>query len=229
MPFLRWAGVRRLERVVFTHDDGDHTGGGGAVLGGAQVVQVLVPTPTPGTPGPAARFATLGHRLRRCARGDLLRREPPVIVLWPPAGMALPSDNAAALVLEVGEASGRGLLAADVDSTREDSLAVAAGIAVLKVAHHGSGSSSGARFLARVRPMLAVISAGRRNAFGHPDPSTLARLVAAGATPLRTDHEGAVWLELSADGVRRIDWRRRASRADANGSPRSLAPREPGW
>jgi competence protein ComEC len=229
MPFLRWAGVRRLERLALTHDDGDHTGGAAAVLRGARVEQVLVPTPTSGIPGPAARFAALGRRLRRCARGDTLRRTPPVIVRWPPAGMALPSDNAAALVLEVGEGSGRALLAADVDSTREESLAVAPRIAVLKVAHHGSGSSSGARFLARARPLLAVISAGRRNAFGHPDPGALARLIAAGAIPLRIDRDGAVWLELSASGVRRIDWRRGRPPSETTRGSRSLAPREPDW
>jgi competence protein ComEC len=152
-----------------------------------------------------------------------------VIVRWPPAGMALPSDNAAALVLEVGEESGRALLAADVDSTREESLAVAPRIAVLKVAHHGSGSSSGARFLARARPLLAVISAGRRNAFGHPDPGALARLIAAGAIPLRIDRDGAVWLELSASGVRRIDWRRGRPPSETTRGSRSLAPREPDW
>jgi competence protein ComEC len=229
MPFLRWAGVRGLERLALTHDDGDHTGGATAVLHGARVARVLVPTPEPGVPGPATRFAELGRRLQGCARGDTLHRAPPVIVCWPPAGMPLPFDNAAALVLEVGEASGRALLAADVDSTREDSLAVAPGVAVLKVAHHGSGSSSGARFLARVRPALALISVGRHNAFGHPDPRALARLAAAGVTSLRTDRDGAVWLEMSSTGVRRIDWRRARPLVDAGCAPRSLAPPEPHW
>ncbi|MEK7823856.1 MAG: DNA internalization-related competence protein ComEC/Rec2 [Candidatus Eisenbacteria bacterium] len=229
MPFLRWAGVRTLERLALTHDDGDHTGGASAVLRGTRVVRVLVPTPEPGVPGPAARLGALARPVQRCARGDTLHRTPPVIVRWPPAGMPLPDDNAAALVLEVGEASGRALLAADVDSTREDSLAVAPGIAVLKVAHHGSGSSSGARFLARARPALALVTVGKRNAFGHPDPRALARLAAAGATILRTDREGAVWLEMSAAGVRRADWRRGRPLVDACREPRSLAPREPRW
>jgi competence protein ComEC len=229
LPFLRWAGVRRVERLALTHDDGDHTGGAAAVLHGAHVARVLVPTPEPGVPGPAAHFAGLGRPLQRCARGDTLHRSPPVIVRWPPADLPLPSDNAAALVLEVGEASARVLLAADVDSTREDSLAVAPGIAVLKVSHHGSNSSSGARFLACVRPALALISVGRHNAFGHPDPRVLARLAAAGATTLRSDREGAVWLEMSSSGVRRIEWRRGRPFVDAYRGPRGLAPREPHW
>ncbi len=229
MPFLRWAAVRRIERLVLTHDDGDHTGGALAVLRGAGVVRVLAPAPVPGVAGPGARFDTPAHPVARCVRGDTLHRSPTVVVRWPPAGTPLPSDNAAGLVLEVAGENGRMLLAADVDSTREDSLATTAPVAVLKVAHHGSGSSSGARFLARVKPALAVVSCGRHNAFGHPDPGALARLAAVGATTLRTDREGAVWLEVSPAGVERVEWRSGMPRAGARCAARALAPPGPRW
>jgi competence protein ComEC len=229
LPFLRWTGVRSLERLALTHDDGDHTGGAAAVLHGLRVGRILVPTPEPGVPGPAARFGGFGCPVQTCARGDTLHRAPSVIVRWPPPGLRLPGDNAAALVLEVGEGSGRVLLAADVDSTREDSLVFEPGIAVLKVAHHGSASSSGTRFLERARPGLALITVGRHNAFGHPTAGALARLTAAGATTLRTDRDGAVWLEMSASGVRRIDWRRVRPGADASRAAGALAPRGPRW
>jgi competence protein ComEC len=229
LPFLRWTGVRSLERLVLTHDDGDHTGGAPAVLHGLRVGRILVPTPEPGVPGPATRFGAFGCPVQPCARGDTLHRVPPVIARWPPSGLPLPGDNAAALVLEVGEGSGRVLLAADVDSTREDSLVFAPGLEVLKVAHHGSASSSGARFLARARPRLALITVGRHNAFGHPTPGALARLAAAGATIVRTDRDGAVWLELSSSGARRIDWRRGRPVADAPRAGPALAPHGPGW
>jgi competence protein ComEC len=117
-----------------------------------------------------------------------------------------------------------------VDSTREDSLRVSPGIAVLKVAHHGSGSSSGTEFLARVHPQLALLTVGRHNPFGHPDPRALARIRAAVATIRRTDQEGAVWLECSAAGVRDVDWRRERPR-DASSYSRCpmVAPPGPRW
>jgi len=228
LPFMRWAGVRALRRLALTHDDGDHTGGAPAVLRAVPVERVLVPVPEPGVPGPAARFAA-APGLRLCARGDTLRVAPCVIVRWPPRGRPLPGDNAAALVLEVGDGPRRVLLTADVDSTREDSLAVAPGLAVLKVAHHGSGSSSGAGFLTRVRPALAVISVGRHNAFGHPAPGALARLSQSGATVLRTDRDGALWLEVSPDGVRRIAWEHGGALADRSRASPALARCEPRW
>jgi competence protein ComEC len=208
LPFLRWAAVRRLEALALTHDDGDHTGGARAVLRGAGAAHLWAPPPLPGVPGPGARFAGA----LAVARGDTLARAPRIIALWPPrAGEAsaagIHADNAAGLVLEAGEEGGRVLLAADVDSTVEESLAVAPGVVLLKVAHHGSGSSSGARFLMRLRPRIAALSVGARNPFGHPDAGALRRLRASGAILLRTDHEGALWFELAADGARRVDWR----------------------
>ena len=210
LPFLRWAGVRRLDALVLTHDDGDHTGGAGAVLRGVGVARVLGPPARPGVPGPLAHIR--GDAL---ARGDTLPGDPAPRVLWPPrvepGGVTLPTltsaDNAAGLVLELGSGAGRALLLADVDSTIEESLAVAPAVAALKVGHHGSASSSGARWLAWLRPRLALLSVGAHNRFGHPAPEVLARLHAAGAEILRTDRAGALWLELSGSGVRRVRWR----------------------
>jgi competence protein ComEC len=204
LPFLRWAGVRRLEVLALTHDDGDHTGGAHAVRVALPVGRWLAPAPVPGTPGPAARFGA-----ETVARGDALARDPLVIARWPPAGEPLAGgDNAASLVLEVGEGPARALLLADADRAVEESLVVATDLAVLKVAHHGSRTSSGEAFVRGIRPRHAVISCGRRNAFGHPDPGVVARLARAGAAIHRTDRDGAVWLELGPDGVRTLDWRR---------------------
>jgi len=66
---------------------------------------------------------------------------------------------------------------------------------VLKVAHHGSSTSSSAEFLAVARPGIAVISVGKDNPFGHPSPEVLERLVdSTGSldTVFRTDKEGSI-------------------------------------
>ena len=69
---------------------------------------------------------------------------------------------------------------------------------VLKVAHHGSDTSSGETFLGAVSPGEAVISVGE-NSYGHPGAEALQRLVASGATLYRTDELGTVVME--SDGV----------------------------
>jgi competence protein ComEC len=69
---------------------------------------------------------------------------------------------------------------------------------VLKVAHHGSRTSTSPAFLASARPLIAVISVGADNRYGHPDEQTLTRLLDAGVRVLRTDLVG--WISVSTDG-----------------------------
>ena len=70
---------------------------------------------------------------------------------------------------------------------------------VLKVAHHGSSSSTSEGFLKMVSPSIAVISVGASNDYGHPAQSTLDRLTSAGAKVYRTDENGTI--VISTDGT----------------------------
>ena len=63
---------------------------------------------------------------------------------------------------------------------------------VLKVAHHGSGSSSSYEFIRAVQPTVAVISVGYRNFYNHPSPYVVARYDRSGVKIYRTDKQGAV-------------------------------------
>lgn len=69
---------------------------------------------------------------------------------------------------------------------------------VLKVGHHGSRKATSDQLLARVRPSIAVVSAGVRNPFGFPNRELLSRLDAKKVRVLRTDHHGAV--KIVSDG-----------------------------
>ena len=69
---------------------------------------------------------------------------------------------------------------------------------VLKVAHHGSRTSSSKEFLDNVSPIISVISSGKRNIFGLPDKNVIKRLQNCGTRIYRTDVHGAV--EITSDG-----------------------------
>jgi competence protein ComEC len=73
---------------------------------------------------------------------------------------------------------------------------------VLKVAHHGSRTSSSHELLSEWRPQFALISAGRGNTFGHPAPEVLSRLEAIGASVLRTDLHGQITVETDGAEIR---------------------------
>jgi competence protein ComEC len=132
-----------------------------------------------------------------------------VDVLWPPRTtndtsggepQAL-SENDASLVLRVRYGERVFLLTGDIERAAEDAL-VAAGDAlksdVVKVAHHGSRTSSSESFIAASRPSVAVVSVGNASPFGHPDQNVVARWRASGAQVLQTGRRGTV--TISTDG-----------------------------
>jgi competence protein ComEC len=111
------------------------------------------------------------------------------------------NDNS--LVVELRYAGRRVLFAGDLEQEGEE-LAVAAGVGrvdVVKVAHHGSPTSSTAAFVAATRPALAVISCGRGNPFGFPSPTVVARWREAGAEVARIDTDGAFTMTIDARGA----------------------------
>jgi competence protein ComEC len=77
---------------------------------------------------------------------------------------------------------------------------------ILKVAHHGSETSTTADFLKLVSPGIALISVGRDNKFNHPSPFTLQKLSRINSKPFRTDMQGAIWLEYNAGDWRLVSW-----------------------
>jgi competence protein ComEC len=95
------------------------------------------------------------------------------------------------------------LLAGDVEEEAEAVLLFSnedLASTILKSPHHGSDTSLNLRFLEAVNPQLAVIQVGADNQFGHPDPTTLAKLEERGVMVLRTDQNGTV--EVVSDGER---------------------------
>jgi competence protein ComEC len=71
---------------------------------------------------------------------------------------------------------------------------------VLKVAHHGSATSTTSGFLDAVRPRLALVSVGAGNTYGHPSANVMRALAAHGAVALRTDRLGTIVVR--TDGAR---------------------------
>jgi competence protein ComEC len=133
-----------------------------------------------------------------------------VVVLPPPAAPGGRNDAGLVMRLELGLVSF--LLGSDIGAARERELVATGaslGATVLKVAHHGSRSSSTAEFLHAVSPLVAVISVGARNAYGHPDPAVLTRLADAGARIYRTDRDGGVIMETDGATLTVTRWARR--------------------
>jgi len=196
LPALAALGVRRLDVLAVTHPDSDHCNGATDLLRELPVGQIWAP------PGIADTDCGAGLHVRgapyvELAAGDAARiGRWRLRVLGPDRGGEGP-DNRRSLVL-LAETSGRRvLLTGDLDAAGEATLlrrwgAPALASDILKVAHHGSPSSTITPFLRAVHPRLAVISVGAANAYGHPSPKVLASLDRQRVPVLRTDRDGMI-------------------------------------
>jgi competence protein ComEC len=205
VPLLHAMGVRRLDHLVITHRDTDHSGGAPAIF---QTLPV----------GLLHSALEPDHPLRgraphqRCTAGTRWIRDGVAFeFLHPEAadhdrpGLAVLRPNAVSCVLRIASASGRvALLTGDIGTDQELRLVIRQRerlrADVLLVPHHGSGSSSTLHFLQSVQPRWAIVQAGRHNRYGHPAPAVLARYAAQGVQLVQTPHCGA-WHWRSADAA----------------------------
>jgi competence protein ComEC len=200
-PYLRAAGVERLDTMIVTHKDSDHSGGAASVLENFDVAAVLSSLPR-GDP-----LLGLAPGAQPCIAGqnwiwDGVRFE----MLHPASAMAKArKTNDLSCVLKVSAGSHSMLLTGDIEKPAELELVERAARVltadVLLAPHHGSRTSSSVEFLAAVGPSNVVVPAGYRNRFGHPNADVLGRYSSMNLRILRTDLDGAITVGLSGEGL----------------------------
>ncbi len=198
--FLWQRGVDHVDYILATHADADHIDGLNDISRNFRVRAALVAR-TPKNDPEFARFSATALAqqipIQTIAGGDQLRfGDVSINVLWPPPVQSndLPSQNNDSIVLRMICGRRSFLLTGDIEARAEEALAPFAEIRadVVKVAHHGSKTSSTPRFIAAAQPRYAVISVGQNSMFGHPSPDVVKRWEQAGAEVLRTGNSGTI-------------------------------------
>ncbi|WP_313896248.1 ComEC/Rec2 family competence protein, partial [Streptomyces sp. YIM 98790] len=224
---LRGLGVEHIPLLVLTHFHADHVAGLPGVLRGRSVAAVQT-SPVRDEPGQADRVAAVARAAgipltvsapgERRTLGDGLAWQ----VLWPPERAAGHGANDASVTLLLRVHGLTVLLPGDIEPPAQRALLAAhpglPPVDVLKVPHHGSRYQHWP-LLDRLRPRIALISAGAGNSYGHPAPETLAALRALGALTLRTDHHGPLAVLSGPGGPAAVTarGRRRADRGAGRG------------
>jgi competence protein ComEC len=206
VPLLRALGVR-LDVLLLSHRDNDHMGGAAALLADQPQAGLISSFDAASLTSLAAPAA------RRCVAGQRWRWDGVDFELLHPLAADYAQEkktNPMSCVLRISNGQQVALLTGDIEQAQETDLlnrlavqqpvgnssaqAGAPGLRtdVLLVPHHGSQTSSSARFLDAAKPRIAVVQAGYRNRFGHPAIPVLVRYAERQVQLLDTPHCGAV-------------------------------------
>ena len=201
--YLWWRGLDQVDYLLATHAHADHIDGLNDIARNFRVRAALVaraPTDDEEQDRFARTLSEQGIAAHRIGAGDELRFGSIVAdVLWPPRvgeESLPPSINDDSIVLRLRFGDKTILLTGDIEQQAERQLTVQSqallGCDVVKVAHHGSNTSSTEEFVRATHPKFAVVSVGRRSPFGHPRPEVVERWRRSGAQVLTTGESGAI-------------------------------------
>lgn len=222
VPLLKKRGIHRLDAIVLTHGDQDH-------IGGLQAVVEQIPVEALIFNGSLAESATMKKLMEAAgdrsipvyAAYDGMKLQPDAVTtidfLSPriePVFTGIPfvkDQNHRSLVFLLEMEGVSFMFTGDMDVSAEHNILEeeASGIKgrlapqadVLKVAHHGSKTSTSAEWMDWVNPRVSVISVGQYNSYGHPNPGVLERLTRSGSDIYRTDQMGEIQMKVSGGTI----------------------------
>lgn len=208
VPFLRYRGIQSIDWLIMTHGDADHIGGLQAVAQQFPIKRV-VRNPLP--PHSSLEKGVMDELVQKQASivtppvtGPLKLERGIDWQFFHPTDDSRPehnestNDDSVVFLFRAGKY--RVLFTGDIGEKTEKTILDQWDIPpidVLKVAHHGSRSSSGQAWVNALRPRVAVISVGKENRYGHPTPEVLQRLEQVGSRIWRTDQSGAITMRVT--------------------------------
>lgn len=196
---LETRGVKKIDALLISHAHADHMAGVEEIIDRFAVGRIMYPPTTRKAEICKGLFILAKKKGIKCTpveSGDKARLGKLELTALCSAASEEGNDESAVLMASYGRF--KVLFTGDASEELESRL-IEAGeeldADVLKVGHHGSGSSSSDDFLSKVSPEISVISVGKGNMYGHPSGEAIARLRSAGSKIYRTDKNGDVTIE----------------------------------
>ena len=213
LPYVLDRGYTKLDYIFITHFDQDHVAGILTILEELKVETVIIPKQEENTEN-YQKFLELIKEKRIkvniVKKGDKVNIEKNVYfdILWPEKEQIkenVINNNATVMKMYYGNFSI--LFTGDIEEKAEEKiLKVYEGkerllnANILKVAHHGSKTSTTEKFLKWVNPKAALIGVGKNNLFKHPSEKTIENLRKHNVTIYRTDENGEITITIDKNG-----------------------------
>ena len=209
IPFLKSQGIEEIDYAFMTHADIDHISGLVEMLEqsdnyGVKVKNLVLPDIKERDNAYNQMIQTAHqHKVNvlYITKGDYIKfNHVELKCMHPTNTMTAEDRNSYSTVLSITYNKFSMLFTGDISSEQEDKLGETMNhdYTILKVAHHGSKSSTSDEFLRQINPKYSLISVGEGNMYGHPARETLERLKQSSSQILRTDESGGI--TVSTDG-----------------------------
>ncbi|MBE7029795.1 MAG: DNA internalization-related competence protein ComEC/Rec2 [Ruminococcaceae bacterium] len=200
IPYLYYHGISRVDCAIVTHYHTDHANGIISLLSSFPVKRLILPDRQPEEDSKDLKRQLLhaaslnGTQVLYAESGDSLLLDHNVMLdVISPQINAASDENNDSMVLRLSYGKRRFLFTSDIEEhTEKQLLSQDLACDVLKIAHHGSGTSSSEEFLDAVSPKYAMIGVGENNNHGHPSYSTIYRLQNRNIACYRTDRDGQI-------------------------------------
>ncbi|NLW17944.1 MAG: MBL fold metallo-hydrolase [Firmicutes bacterium] len=199
IDYLQAQGIKQLDYCIGTHPHEDHIGALDDVIRAFPVTQVYLPRVEHTTrtfENLVRAISDKGLKIREAKAGVAIDVGPEASALIvAPLSSDYQDLNDWSVVLKVTYGQTAAIFTGDADRISEQDMVASdfdLQVDVLKVAHHGSRTSSSTDFLAKTQPQYAIISVGADNSYGHPHREAIERIADVGAKIFRTDRLGTI-------------------------------------
>ena len=215
IPYLLNKGITKLDYILISHFDSDHVGGILSVLEELKVEKVIICEQEENENYRRFKEIVKNKKIKVYVvkKGDNVKIEENILlnILWPKDEKIKENAiNNNSIVAKLNYKSFSILLTGDIEKIAENEIlkeyenSNILNANILKVAHHGSKSSSINEFLEKVKPQIALIGVGEENTFGHPNEGVLKRLENINTKIYRTDKKGEITIKISRKGCIKI-------------------------
>ncbi|WP_088013706.1 DNA internalization-related competence protein ComEC/Rec2 [Gottfriedia acidiceleris] len=201
IPILKGEGISKIDKLIFTHGDIDHIGGGKEVLQSFHVKQLIVGDKTKFTSAEKERIKIAikkGVEIKKVSEGIGWKIGRNYFQVISPIKDYVGEENEGSIVIKAYIGGKNWIFSGDLDENGENRLITKyhdLKADVLKIGHHGSKTSTSEMFIKAVIPKIGIISVGEKNRYGHPTKEVLDRLKKNNVKILRTDELGAITFE----------------------------------
>lgn len=199
--------IKKLDYILLTHSDSDHSGGASKLLDEIKAETILLSREEKSNPiieNILKKSIDYNIKIKYLKADDSfnLGEFTSIYILSPSNISSDPNQNSLVFLMKYDNYSF--LFTGDADSSVEKNILSKYNLEhcnFLKVAHHGSKTSSSEEFISTINPDISVISCGYKNKYGHPNEETIASLEKYNSKIYRTDLDGDIKFYFNKEGI----------------------------